>query len=62
VSDSKNESVSSPQGGETALSLLDKIKAASKDPYFWTNWIVVIAFVLVVAIFGAIKPHAYNTL
>lgn len=62
MSNSNQNSVVSPQGEATELSFLRKLKEASKDPYFWTNWIVVIAFVLVVVIFGSIKPKAYLSL
>jgi ribose/xylose/arabinose/galactoside ABC-type transport system permease subunit len=63
VESSTKGAASSPQGEEAAAStLIQKLRTASKDPYFWTNWIVVIAFVLVVAIFGTIKPHSYLTM
>jgi ribose transport system permease protein len=42
--------------------MYSKLRVAMKDPFFWSNWIVVVAFVLVVVVFGAIKPHSYLTM
>jgi ribose/xylose/arabinose/galactoside ABC-type transport system permease subunit len=33
-----------------------------KDPFFWSDWLVVVAFVVVIAFFGAIAPESFLTL
>ena len=52
---------SSALAGEVAPSTLERIRLASKDPFFWSNWIVVVAFILVVLVFGLIAPGSYLT-
>ena len=34
----------------------------SKDPFFWSDWLVVISFLVVVIVFGSIAPDKYLTL
>jgi len=33
-----------------------------KDPFFWSDWLVVVAFIVVIAFFGAIAPESFLTL
>lgn len=62
MNQSSKSPASSAQAEEAGTSTLGKIRTASKDPFFWSNWIVVVAFVLVVLVFGIIAPHTYLTL
>ena len=39
-----------------------KKSAIWRDPYFWANWMVVIAFVVVTITFTAVAPHNFATL
>ena len=59
---STKSSTSSAQAEEVGTSMYGKLRLAMKDPFFWSNWIVVVAFVLVVVVFGAIKPHSFLTM
>jgi len=59
---SSKSSASSAQAEEADTSSLSKLRLVTKDPFFWSNWIVVVAFVLVVVVFGAIKPHNFLTM
>lgn len=47
---------------EVGISFAAKFRARMKDAYFWSDWIVVVAFVLVIAVFGAIAPHTFLTM
>ena len=47
---------------ELDISAFAKMRNRLKDPYFWADWMVVLAFFLVVVVFGAIAPHNYLTL
>lgn len=38
------------------------LKATIKDPFFWSDWLVVVAFIAVVLFFGAIAPESFLTL
>ena len=40
---------------------INKLKEKIKDPFFWSDWLVVVAFIAVVAFFGAIAPESYLT-
>lgn len=33
-----------------------------KDPFFWSDWLVVVAFIVVITFFGAIAPESFLTL
>ncbi len=59
---STKSSTSSAQAEEVGTSMYSKLRVAMKDPFFWSNWIVVVAFILVVVVFGAIKPHSFLTM
>lgn len=58
----EDKSTSSASAEEVGLSFARKFRAQMKDGYFWSDWIVVVAFVLVVAVFGAIAPHTFLTM
>lgn len=62
MSQNSKSSTSPAEAGEVGTSMYSKLRIAMKDPFFWSNWIVVVAFVLVVVVFGAIKPHSYLTM
>ncbi|TRZ55739.1 MAG: ABC transporter permease [Streptomycetaceae bacterium] len=47
---------------EFDASFLVKFRTRLKDPYFWADWMVVFAFLLVVIIFGAIAPTKFLTM
>jgi ribose transport system permease protein len=47
---------------EFDASFLAKFRIRLKDPYFWADWMVVFAFLLVVIIFGAIAPTKFLTM
>ncbi|TRZ56988.1 MAG: ABC transporter permease [Streptomycetaceae bacterium] len=58
----ETSSNSSTSVGEFDASLLAKFRVRLKDPYFWADWMVVFAFLLVVTIFGAIAPTKFLTM
>lgn len=47
-------SASKPEA-DSKLSFKQRIR----DPYFWSDWLVVVAFLLVIVVFGAINPSAF---
>lgn len=40
---------------------ISKIRESLRDPFFWSRWLVVLAFLLVVLVFGALSPEAFLT-
>jgi len=56
------KSVAPAKPGATDLSFLDKARSRIKDPFFWSDWLVVVAFIFVVAVFGIIAPEEFLTL
>ena len=38
------------------------LKEKITDPFFWSDWLVVVAFVVVIALFGVIAPESFLTL
>lgn len=44
-----------------AVSKFALLREGFKDPFFWSKWLVVVAFLLVVLIFGALSPQAFLT-
>lgn len=44
-----------------AVSKFALLREGFKDPFFWSKWLVVVAFLLVVLIFGALSPEAFLT-
>lgn len=59
---SKGKSTSSASAEDVDLSFTTKLRTRLKDPFFWSDWIVVVAFILVIAVFGSIAPDKYFTL
>jgi ribose transport system permease protein len=55
----KNKKTASAEAG--AVSKFDLLREGFKDPFFWSKWLVVVAFLLVVLIFGALSPEAFLT-
>lgn len=53
-----NETASVEAGAVSKTALL---REAFKDPFFWSKWLVVVAFLLVVLIFGVLSPEAFLT-
>lgn len=49
---------SAKAAGPTRIKL---IKDKVKDPFFWSDWLVVIAFIVVIAFFGTLAPESYLT-
>ncbi len=41
---------------------IDRLREKIKDPFFWSDWLVVIAFILVIAFFGVLAPESFLTL
>ncbi|MFM2352180.1 MAG: hypothetical protein RL096_661 [Actinomycetota bacterium] len=35
---------------------MSRVRSKIQDPFFWSDWLVVVAFVFVIAFFGAIAP------
>ena len=62
MNQSINESPSSTSVEEGALSFSERVKLKVKDPFFWSDWLVVISFLVVVIVFGSIAPDKYLTL
>jgi ribose/xylose/arabinose/galactoside ABC-type transport system permease subunit len=59
---SKGKSTSSASAEGVDLSFTTKLATRLKDPFFWSDWIVVVAFIFVIAVFGSIAPEKYFTL
>ncbi len=55
----KNKKTASAEA--EAVSKFDLLREGFKDPFFWSKWLVVVAFLLVVLIFGALSPEAFLT-
>lgn len=55
----KNKKTASAEAG--AVSKFALLREGLKDPFFWSKWLVVVAFLLVVLIFGALSPEAFLT-
>lgn len=55
----KNKKTASAEAG--AVSKFALLREGFKDPFFWSRWLVVVAFLLVVLIFGALSPEAFLT-
>ena len=55
----KNKETASAEAG--AVSKFALLREGFKDPFFWSKWLVVVAFLLVVLIFGALSPEAFLT-
>lgn len=55
----KNKKTASAEAG--AVSKFALLREGFKDPFFWSKWLVVVAFLLVVLIFGALSPEAFLT-
>lgn len=62
MNQSENKPTSSAQAEDVGLSLLEKTKLKVKDPFFWSDWLVVISFIVVIAVFGIIAPSNFLTL
>ena len=56
------KSVTPTKPGVTDLSFLSRIRSKVKDPFFWSDWLVVVAFIFVIAVFGIIAPEEFLTL
>ncbi len=50
-----NPGSASKPGADSKLSFKQRLR----DPYFWSDWLVVVAFLLVIVVFGAINPSAF---
>jgi len=48
--------------GAVDLNFLGRVRSKIQDPFFWSDWLVVVAFVFVIAFFGAIAPAEFLTL
>jgi ribose transport system permease protein len=55
----KNKKTASAEAG--AVSKFALLRESFRDPFFWSKWLVVVAFLLVVLIFGALSPEAFLT-
>ena len=56
----KTASSTSVEGAD--LSFSERVKLKLKDPFFWSDWLVVISFIVVIAVFGIIAPSNFLTL
>jgi ribose transport system permease protein len=50
-----NPGSASVSEADSKLSFRQRIR----DPYFWSDWLVVVAFLFVIVVFGAINPSAF---
>lgn len=57
-----DESPSSAHAEDGALSFAERVKLKIKDPFFWSDWLVVISFLVVIVVFGSIAPEKFLTL
>ena len=48
--------------GAVDLNFLGRVRSKIQDPFFWSDWLVVVAFIFVIAFFGAIAPAEFLTL
>lgn len=48
--------------GAVDINFLSRVRSKIQDPFFWSDWLVVVAFVFVIAFFGAIAPAEFLTL
>jgi ribose/xylose/arabinose/galactoside ABC-type transport system permease subunit len=56
------ESTASAKAEAVDSTRIKKLQSKLKDPFFWSDWLVVIAFIAVIAFFGAIAPESFLTL
>ncbi len=57
-----NESTASAKAEAVDSTRIKKIQQKIRDPFFWSDWLVVIAFIAVIAFFGAIAPESFLTM
>jgi ribose/xylose/arabinose/galactoside ABC-type transport system permease subunit len=53
----KNNEETTPSKGGVVSTL--NLKQRFRDPLFWSDWLVVVAFLLVIVVFGILKPKAF---
>ena len=56
------ESTASAKAEAVDSTRIKKIQQKITDPFFWSDWLVVIAFIAVIAFFGAIAPESFLTM
>jgi ribose/xylose/arabinose/galactoside ABC-type transport system permease subunit len=56
------ESTASAKAEAVDSTRIKKLQSKLKDPFFWSDWLVVIAFIAVIVFFGAIAPESFLTL
>ena len=50
------------KAGASDSNLISNLRVKFKDPFFWSDWLVVVAFIAVIAFFGIIAPAEFLTL
>ena len=58
----RNKSTAPALAGAVEPNLFNRARSKAKDPFFWSDWLVVVAFVLVIAFFGFIAPEEFLSL
>ena len=59
---SKDKSTAPTQVGAVDPNFIGRVRAKAKDPFFWSDWLVVVAFIFVIAFFGLIAPEEFLSL
>ena len=62
MNQSIDKAASSTNVEDADLSTLEKLKVRAKDPFFWSDWLVVISFLVVIIVFGVLAPGNFLTL
>jgi len=62
VKKSKDKSTAPTQVGAVDPNFIGRVRAKAKDPFFWSDWLVVVAFIFVIAFFGLIAPEEFLSL
>jgi len=61
VSVKSTRETASAEAEAVSKSRIDNLRVTFKDPFFWSRWLVVVAFLLIVLVFGALSPEAFLT-
>jgi ribose transport system permease protein len=62
VKKSGNKSDALATASASDSNLISNLRVKFKDPFFWSDWLVVVAFVVVLGFFGLIAPAEFLTL
>lgn len=61
MSVNRSNETASAEAEAVSKSAKSRIQETFRDPFFWSKWLVVVAFLLIVLVFGLLSPEAFLT-